>query len=101
MSKWRVGRGEDGEHPCNVYEGGARGNAYAWRMPSPEQAARICALLNEREQLREALIFAKADLIAVLLQSEGRDDYWWPSIDAVQKGIDAALAASEPSTPAK
>jgi hypothetical protein len=69
-----------------------------------EQAIRITQLLNEREQYRMALIFAKADLIAILLQSEGRDDYWWPSIDTAQKGIDAALAAlaaSEPSTPAK
>ena len=63
---------------------------------SREQASRIVRLLESAEGLREALIFAKADLMATVLEAKDNagNAYWIKQVCAVQDAIDAALAAT-------
>jgi hypothetical protein len=96
MSKWRVGK--PGSTEC-IFEG----NEHRGYGDTPEQATRITAMLNEREQLRVACFTVKDYLNR--LEGLPEDD---PLLAMrlhfhapLHKALDAALAASEPSTPAK
>jgi hypothetical protein len=91
VSNWKAGSGEDGHSPSNVFED----KAYRFRTESPEEAQRVAALLNEAEEMRDALRAALTEARCWIVDGtrrtpEQRGAKCETAIDARQM-IDAAL----------